>query len=753
MSRQSTEFAGSKPRLLVSAVGVAITAMSGGHLAHAAEASQKKSGQDVLSLDADTVVGTQQQDPTTYNVEKSSNEKYTAPLLDTPKTVTVIPQQVIKDTGALTLQDALRTTPGITFGAGEGGNPAGDRPFIRGFNAESDTFLDGMRDVASQTREIFNIEQIEVSKGPGSAYTGAGSTGGSLNLISKTAKQADFNDASVVLGSDQTRRTTLDVNHTLGDNAAFRLNLMKHDANVAGRDEVNVSRWGVAPTVTFGFNTPTRATLSYYHLSTDDMPDYGIPLTLAGRSERNPSKPVSVDKSNFYGLNDRDYRKSTTDSGTFRIEHDLNDNLTLSNSFRLVRTTLDYIATNPDDSRGNVANGLVYRSSKNRNSTSKGWVNQTDLKATFDTGFVGHTLVTGMEFSYEDVHNRPYVITPGGGSGNACTPSLIASGDCTSLNKPTPGDHWTGSITDSAAYTDTDTKTASAYVFDTLKLSEQWDLNLGLRYDDFETRSSGYSTGGRNSPVGDFDRQNNSHFWNYQVGVVYKPAPNGSVYAAWSTSSNPSGETAGEGGGDLALANENLDPERNRNYEIGTKWAFFDEALSLNAAIFRTDKTNARVASPDDSTVQVLDGEQRVQGVELGFSGALTPKWKVFGGYTYLDSEILKSSVASDEGNRMPQTAQNNFTLWSTYDVLQNFTVGGGATYVDEQYGNTANSTMIPSYWRYDAMAKYVISKNVDLQLNVQNLTDKRYFDQVFSTHMAHVAPGRTALLGVNVHF
>lgn len=501
MSRQSTEFAGSTPRLLVSAVGVAITAMSGTHLAHAAEASPKKSGEDVLSLDADTVVGTQQQDPTTYNVETSSNEKYTAPLLDTPKTVTVIPQQVIKDTGALTLQDALRTTPGITFGAGEGGNPAGDRPFIRGFNAESDTFLDGMRDVASQTREVFNIEQIEVSKGPGSAYTGAGSTGGSLNLISKTAKQADFNDASIVLGSDQTRRTTLDVNHRLGDNAAFRLNLMKHDANVAGRDEVNVSRWGVAPTVTFGFDTPTRATLSYYHLSTDDMPDYGIPLTLAGRSERNPSKPVSVDKSNFYGLNDRDYRKSTTDTGTFRIEHDLNDNLTLSNSFRLVRTTLDYIATNPDDSRGNVANGLVYRSSKNRNSTSKGWVNQTDLKASFDTGFVGHTLVTGMEFSYEDVHNRPYVITPGGGSGNLCTPSLIASGDCTSLNKPTPGDHWTGRITDSAAFTDTDTKTASAYVFDTLKLSEQWDLNLGLRYDDFETRSSGYSTGGRGSPV------------------------------------------------------------------------------------------------------------------------------------------------------------------------------------------------------------------------------------------------------------
>ena len=263
MSRQSTDTAVSSQRLLASAIGVAITAIAAPQAAHADEAGQKKTDKDrVLSLDAATIVG-EQQDETTYNVDRSASKKYTAPLLDTPKTVTVIPQQVIKDTGALTLADALRTTPGITFGAGEGGNPAGDRPFIRGFNAESDTFLDGMRDVASQTREVFNVEQIEVSKGPGSAYTGAGSTGGSLNLISKTAKQDNFTDAGFTWGSDQTRRTTLDVNRMIGDNAAFRLNLMKHDAHVAGRDEVSVSRWGVAPTVTFGFDTPTRATLSY----------------------------------------------------------------------------------------------------------------------------------------------------------------------------------------------------------------------------------------------------------------------------------------------------------------------------------------------------------------------------------------------------------------------------------------------------------------------------------------------------------
>ncbi|TWI54374.1 catecholate siderophore receptor [Pseudomonas duriflava] len=739
------------PKLLASAVGVAITAFSNTSFAQqAGSASQDAS---VVDLSSTTVVG-EQTDAGSYQTKESASSKYTAPLRDTPKSVTVIPTQVIKDTGALSLTDALRTVPGITFGAGEGGNPQGDRPFIRGFSAESDTFVDGLRDVASQTREVFNLESIEVSKGPGSAYTGAGSTGGSLNLISKTPKLHDFVDGGFTYGSDQTRRTTLDVNHVLTDSAAFRLNLMKHDANVAGRDGVDVSRWGVAPSISFGLGTPTRATFSYYHLETDDTPDYGIPLTNVNRSEANPSRPAHVDKDNWYGSS-RDYRESTTDSGTFRIEHDLNDSLTLSNSFRMVRTTLDYVATNPDDSKGNVVNGYVYRSPKSRNSVSEGWVNQTDLKALFNTGSVEHTLVTGLEFSYEDVHSRPYTFTSSAtGSNCLANAALFTSGDCTSLSNPSYHDGWDGTIAEGTSYTDTDIKTSAAYVFDTLKLNEQWSVNLGLRYDDYQVKSSGFGNNGiRGAASSNFSNENNSHFWNYQAGVVYKPRPNGSIYVAWSTSSNPSGETAGEGLSDISAANNGLDPERNRNYEIGTKWDFFNEALSLNAAIFRTDKTNARVASADASVSQVLDGEQRVQGVELGFSGKLTPHWKVFGGYTYLDSEIRSSTTASDVGNQMPQTPENNATLWTTYDLTQDFTFGGGATYVDQQFGNTANSVYIPSYVRYDAMAAYRINKHFDLQLNVQNLTDKRYYDQVFSTHMAHVAPGRTVLLSTNFHF
>jgi catecholate siderophore receptor len=752
MSRQQLQSPVSSPRLLASAIGMAITAGSAGHMVFAAEKTDDKAPGNAISLDATSVVG--DQEDTSYKTDTSASKKYTAPLRETPKSVTVIPQQVIRDTGATSLVDALRTTPGITFGAGEGGNPAGDRPIIRGFNAESDVFIDGMRDPASQSREIFDVESVEISKGPGSAFTGAGSTGGSLNLISKTAKLGNFYDGGFTWGSDQTKRTTLDLNQQINDTSAFRLNLMKHEANVAGRDAVDVSRWGVAPTFSFGLGTDTRVMVGYYHNESNDIPDYGIPLTLSpNRSKYQVDKPANVNRDNFYGLTGRDYRETSDDSGTIKIEHDLNDDLTVSNSFRMSRSTLDYIVSNPDDSKGNVANGSVYRGAKSRNSTSSGWVNQTDLSAKFNTAGIEHSLVTGLEFSYQDTHNRPYILTSTA-SGTTCNRALFNSGDCTNLYKPTPGDNWSGTITDSNAFTDTDTKTAAAYVFDTLKFNEQWSLNLGLRYDNYQTESSGYANAGRTTPAGSFSRENTSDLLNYQIGVIYNPLPNGSVYAAYSTSSNPAGETSGNGSMELAANNSDLEPEKNRNYEVGTKWDFFGDDLSLTAALFRTEKTNARIDDPDGATTQVLDGEQTVNGLELTYTGKLTRNWKVFGGYTYMESEVVKTTLAADKGNHMPSTPRNNFTLWSTYDLIpEKLTVGGGATFVDSQFGNVANSVEIPSYWRYDAMASYALTKNVDLQLNVQNLTDKRYFDQVFQTHYAHVAAGRTALLSANFHF
>lgn len=768
MSRHSSELAGTKPRLLVSAVGVAITAMSGGHLAHAAESSQKKSSQDVLSLDADTVVGTQQQDPTTYNVEKSASKKYTAPLLDTPRSVTVVPQQVIKDTGALTLQDALRTVPGITFGAGEGGNPTGDRPFIRGFDAQSDTYVDGVRDTGAQSREVFNLEQIEVSKGPNSAFGGRGSAGGSLNLISKQARAGNFTDGSFTYGSDQTRRYTLDTNQEFLDgNAAFRLNLMTHDQNVAGRQAVDASRWGIAPSLTFGLNGPTRVTVSHYHLESDDTPDSGIPYAKSSdRSKHNPDKPVNVDRDNYYGLEDRDFQKSRVDTSTITFEHDFNDNLTVRNTTRYGNSHQDYIWTQPDDSQGNINNGTVWRRNNNRVSTTTTATNQTDLFGEFYLGGFKNSFTTGLEFTREDSKRDGYTVNTNTGAkagANKCTPAIVGapSGyNCTSLENPNPNDPWNGSITRNYKPLNTVGTTKAIYGFDTIDLNEQWQINVGARFDSFETTAKNHSS----NPATKFE--DSSSFWNWQAGVVYKPAPNGSIYASYATSATPPGSMLDNGDTSNAVdtfaVKNNLEPEETTNYEIGTKWNFLDERLELTAAIFRTDKDNTRVLVANQTYDNA--GQSRVDGLELSASGKITDKWKVFAGYSYLDSELVKAGKAgrsgtvnatapSNDGNEMPNTPKNSFSLWTTYDVLPNATIGGGTFYVDKVYGDVANTMYVPDYWRYDAMASYKLSKNVDFQLNVQNVFDKKYFDKAYASHYANQAAGRTVLLSTNFHF
>ncbi|MGB5949671.1 MAG: TonB-dependent siderophore receptor [Parvibaculum sp.] len=695
-----------------------------------------------------------------YKVDTASSPKFTAPLLDTPKSVTVVPEAVIRETGATTLTDALRTTPGITLGMGEGGVPFGDRFMIRGFNAESDTFVDGIRDPGSQTREIFDLEEVDVVKGPGSAFTGAGSTGGSINLVTKAPKGENFAAGSVVLGTDHTRRVTGDVNYVIDDSVALRLNAMYHDADVAGRDAIFINRWGFAPSIVFGRKGPTRVTLDYYHLQTDDLPDYGIPYNkvYTGAPGCTPTTttcydytgaPADVDRDNFYGLVNRDFRKTQADIGTVRIEHYFSDDLTIRNTTRYSVTSNDYVVTNPDDNNNNVAWGMVWRNTKSRNSQTQNLTNQTDLTGRFATGFIGHEFATGVEFSHYETTNRPYTVTTGATvTGPRCLDyGLGAPYNCTDLQNPNPYDPWAGTIASSATLTTTKTTTQSIYALDTLTLTPQWLLNLGLRYDHYNVKQT-------TSPVSVNDGENDSGFLNYQAGVVYKPVANGSIYISYATSSNPSGETGGDGGSNLIATNINLDPEENVSYEIGTKWDVLKEKLSLTAAIFRTEKTNARVSLPDGSLQLV--GEQRVNGFELGISGQITEKWRAFGGYTFLDATIVDDGTCAtcvNDGNRFPNVPRSSISLWTAYDVTEDVTVGGGAQYVSKVYGNEANTLYVPAYWRFDAMAAYKLTSNVDLQLNVLNIFDKRYFDRAYRNHMATVAPGRSALLTTNIRF
>ena len=773
MSRQQVQLPASSPRLLASAIGVAITAGSAGQMVFAAEKTDSKASGNAIALDATAITG-EAQDSTSYQVEKASSPKYTAPLVDTPRSVTVIPQQVLKDTGALNMQDALRTVPGITFGAGEGGNPQGDRPFIRGFDAQGDTYLDGVRDTGSQSREIFAVENIEVSKGPNSAIGGRGAAGGSINLVSKKAHLGNSFDGGFTWGSDQTQRYTLDGNYQFSDTAAGRLNLMSHESNVAGRDKVDYDRWGIAPSLAFGLGTDTRVNLDYYHLESNDTPDSGIPYTIpaggsAARTKSNPDKPYAGgDHSNFYGL-DRDFRKGRTDTATFAIEHDLSDSLTIKNTLRHGTSMQDYILTQPDDSKGNVNNGSVWRRANTRVSNTETTTNQTDLFGNFYVAGFKNSFSTGVEYTREEGQKSSYNVntdttprTTNVAASSNCTPSMIGASsgyNCTSLSNPTPNDPWNGAISRNYAGTDTKANTYALYVFDTLELSEQWLVNMGLRYDHFDTDYKTYNNAGTTTSKGD----DTSEFVTGQFGVVYKPAPNGSIYASYATSATPPGNTLGEGqeGNPLGgtpdrngnLLKSDMEPETTKNYEIGTKWDLLNDRLSLTADLFRTEKENARVQV--DTTSYENAGKTRVQGIELSASGKITDKWQVFAGYAFMDSEQVDGGPMgrANDGNELPNTPKNSASLWTTYQVTPKLTLGGGAFYVDDVYGSVANTTMVDSYVRYDAMAAYKLSKNVDLQLNVQNLTNETYYDKAFSTHFANQAAGRTALLSTNFHF
>jgi catecholate siderophore receptor len=714
--------------------------------------------------------------------------KVTAPLADTPKSITVIPAEIIEATGAVTLTDALRTIPGITLGSGEGGVSAGDRPFIRGVDSTNDVFVDGVRDAGVTSREVFNMEQVEVSRGPSGAFAGRGSTGGSINLVSKQPRLENFTAGSIGLGTDETQRITADVNYMLSDTAAFRLNAMHHDANVAGRDAVTLSRWGVAPSVAFGLGTRLRSTISYYHLESDDVPDYGIPY-LRQPAVIDPvygsivfATPITGHDDDFYGLLNRDFRRAKSDIGTVRVEYDLAPGLTLSNVTRYGRGGTQQVVTNPDDSRGNVANGYVFRASKNRGVDLTTIANITDLRGEQNLFGMTHSFDIGMEASRETNHVQGFYVvgpnlpaTPGAPAvgtnvsvGTTCSnPALVgaaSSYNCTTLDNPNPNDPWVGSIARALGYTDTTTDVVGLYVFDTIAFNPQWSLNVGLRYDDYSTKQKGLTaTASTTAPFytlaipTPLARQDD--FLNYQLGLVYKPVEEGTFYISTGTSTNPSGEGSGESS-TLSAALQILAPEENTSYEAGVKWQLFDHALLATAAVFRTEKTNARVTDALGGTSSI--GDQEVNGVELSLSGQITPDWFVFGGYTHLESELTDNGFqiiggvpvpSAANGKQFPNTPEDSFSAWTNYNITDALTVGGGASYMSDRYADTTNRISIPSYWRYEAVVTYTFSDNLDVQLNLNNISDERYVTNPYTSHMAQIAAGRSALLTLNVKY
>lgn len=712
-----------------------------------------------------------------FQVKKSASDKFTAPLLDTPKAVTVIPTEVISQTGATSLTDALRTVPGITVGAAEGGQPVGDNLLIRGYNAQSDTYIDGIRDTGSQSREIFALEQIEVVKGPNSAYGGRSSAGGGVNLVSKTAKAENFSNASVGIGSAQYRRATVDVNRMIGDDAAVRLNVMGHENHVAGRNEIHGDRWGIAPTVAFGLTGPTKVNLSFYHMQSSELPDSGIPFnnpftTGANVAKNGNGTPISVPRDTFYGLVDRDFRDTKSDIGTIDIKHDFRNGLSFRNVTRYGKTENDYVYTQPDDSKGNVLlYGTLWRRANTRVAETDALANASSLTGEFNTAGIKHTFTTGVEISREITDRSTYLFTPGTNNpltkGTDCkTAGAATLYNCTTLLNPNPHDPWSATQARivSPAATNVHTNSRSVYGFDTIEFTPQWLLNVGLRWDEFRSALSTAANPTASPATAAVNAEVKSNFTNYQAGLVYKPAANSSIYISYGTSSTPPGNDGGEGVDGLTVAVKDLKPQDSKNFELGTKWEVLARRLSLSGAIFESKMNNARVSGPNGASFNA--GKKTVRGAEFGISGSITNNWQVFGGATWLDAEVGDNGFTNVgttaapvwvkspyDGNDFPGVPKTSASLWTSYAVLPGLTIGGGVNYSAKIWANINNTKYVPAYTRFDAMASYEVNKNISLQLNVQNLTDKFYFDKSVSNHYAQVAAGRTAILTANFHY
>ena len=694
-----------------------------------------------------------------FKVNQSANSKFVAPLLDTPKSVSVISKQLIEDTQVTTLSDALRTVPGITLGAGEGGNPNGDRPFIRGYNSESSMYVDGVRNATSQNREMFAVEQVEVTKGSASAMGGAGTTGGSINMISKVAKAGDFLEGSVAGGTDNYQRITLDGNKDFGNGIAARVAVMGHHNEKAGqKNGAEYKRAGIAPSIVFGLDTPTRATLSYYYLKSDDTPDSGVPYKYDAAKKATIGKPVDVKQGIYYGLLSRDFQKQENQIGTIKLEHDLTDNLTLSNTAVYSTAKNDYLWTQPDDSKGNVLNDKVWRRINSRITDTNIFTDQLALTGKFNTGAFKHSFNIGAEYSDQKSDKGNYLTSypgyPGTTTGGFNSDCAISDAWCTSLTNPDSRDQWLGSSAANKNLTTTTTETTSVYLLDNIEFSPQWLLDLGLRWDKFDTKQTTNATGD--------SIENNTDFLTYQAGLIFKPVESGSIYASYATSANPVGVDGGDGSEAIGQAYMELDPEESRTFEIGTKWDVLNERLSLTAAVFRTEKQNTRIQL--DAATYTNGGETQVDGLELGVNGQITDKWAVSAGYTYLDSETVNPGPSCNrqgvctpdnpaKGKQMQNVPKNSATLWTTYAVTPALTLGAGAVAMDKVYGDAANTKWVPGYVRYDAMARYNVNENVDLQLNVNNLSDERYFTKAYASHYATEAEGRSAVLAVNFKY
>ncbi len=730
--------------------------------------------------------------------------KFTESLVDTPQTVNTVPQFVVQDEGATTLLNTLRNVPGISLAAGEGGSQ-GDSLTIRGFTARNDIFLDGIRDFGSYYRDGFNYEQVDVLEGPAGVEFGRGATGGVVNQESKVPQSKEFVNVQAQFGTDLTRRITADINQPVEDKlggTSFRANIMAVESGVAGRPYAELRRFGIAPSISIGMNTPTVATLSYVHLSESDTPDYGVPWL------NNAVAPGGkLLRHNYFGFPENNYLRTNDDIMTLRVTHDFSSNATLRTIARAANYPRDAQISEPQicsnasasvpvggwvanlltsavnskqtcafSQTSNPASIIVNRNQIITKSVEGDLWDQTELALHFKVLGLRNNFVGGVEGGQEISNpiRTSYVI------------NSINTVSSTNLLSPTPWDVFSGTGYISSI-THTKSNSVGVYFVDTIHLGRLFDVSGGVRWDRFSTIYNLYQptppTGGTvTAPSGYLRRVDEQP--TYRAAFVYKPSSHGSVYFDWGTSFNPAAESLSLS---LALTAVDLKSEENQTFEGGAKWNFLHERLMVEGAVFRTEKDNARETSATNSQVTVNSGNQVVKGVQMSVVGRLPEGMDIVAGYAYLNSAVIVSpNYPNSVGYPLANVPKQTFNLFVTHRLPARFNVGLGGNYVGSR---TASSTVpyvptsfgpatpfvvgsapcgatattcyqvlstamkqVPGYWVFNAMVRRSLTDRLDLQANVYNVLNRYYIDL---PHPSHLIPGAgaSALIGMNFRF
>jgi catecholate siderophore receptor len=656
--------------------------------------------------------------PSGYAIPSTSSAtKTSTPLRDVPQSVTIITRQLMQDQLMTSIGDVVRYVPGVSLHQGENNR---DQVILRGNSSSADFFVDGVRDDVQYYRDLYNLDRVEALKGPNAMIFGRGGGGGVINRVTKEAGFGSLREVDLQGGSYDNKRFTADFDQPLNDKLALRVNGLEEKSG-SFRNFVDLDRTGIAPTLTYLPGDDTKVTLAYEHLRDVRVADRGI-TSFHGR-------PADVDVDTYYGDPDQSHVRAAVNLASAAVEHRFSDALSFSN--RTLFGDYDRMYQNFVPGAVSADQSQVTLTAYNNATQRQNLFNQTNLIYTANAGATRHTVLMGAELGRQLTDNFRNT-----GFFNNSTTSILVPFGAPTIDTPT---------TFRQSATDADNHlvntVAALYAQDQIDLSSHWQLLAGLRFDRFDLDY-------HNNRNGD-DLSRTDDLVSPRAGIVYKPITALSIYGSYSVSFLPS---SGDQFSSLTTITEQVKPERFDNFEVGVKWDPSDR-LSFTSAAYRLDRTNTRSTDPNDPTRVVQTGSQRTNGYELGINGKITSAWSIAGGYAYQDAFVTRSTTAARAGAVVAQVPRNTLSLWNHYQLHSRLGAALGIIYRSEMFAAIDDSVTLPAYTRVDAALYYSLTRDLRLQVNVENLFDKKYWANADSN--TNISPGspRAVRVGLTARF